>query len=478
MTDIRSALLEMVHRLPEWHPDPFCEDLIDDLPFVELDEDQEPEWPSFPKELFNRLPTLFQRMCDFFRVGYERDIFLIMSISVFSALIPQVRVYYGKEEGLNIYCIVIAPPGSGKGSAQRALRIGELADLRVFEKSKREREQWETDRAMGRTDKPRPPLKRIYVGANASHAGLVEAINNNDGKVLVYSTEALTWVNVMLAEWGQCEDIYLKGFHSEKIDQSRKGTFVRIPRPEISVCLTGTPGPSSQVFKSIEGGLLSRFLIYCYNAPPVFQNQFARDSDRELDNLLDTVAKMLDNANLALSRRTSPLQFLLSSMQESWVNDTFRAKLHDLHMAGVNSALYASVKRAALIAVRISGIFTFSRHIEKNTPLDEIEVVEATDDDVFAGITISEYCLKHAIRFANRFPGNAPEMSQKELDFLNALPPDTFATSEAVSIGKDLGVSRTWVFEHLKKYKKDRRLIWVAHGKYKKPEASEMSMEL
>ena len=111
-------------------------------------------------------------------------------------------------------------------------------------------------------EKPKAPIeKMLFLPANNSSSGMFQLLENNEGKGLIFETEADTLTGTFKQDYGDYSDGFRKAFQHETISYYRKtdSEYVEIKKPKLSTVLTGTPKQVFSLFPNAENGLFSRF---------------------------------------------------------------------------------------------------------------------------------------------------------------------------------------------------------------------------
>jgi len=204
-----------------------------------------------PQSVYDNLPGLLSDICEHFAVGFERDVFLTAAITVCSGILSNVIFHHrDKWYHLNLYALIVASAGSGKGDAGLAWNLAELIDDRVYKESEAAIAEWETlrdsvDAIKSRNKKlkpdakaepvpdlpARPPLRTLRIAVNSSARGFIDRLQANGGAGVLSDPELKTLNIARKQEWGDSE-VYLKGFQNEDVDLDRAGgVCIRIRKP-------------------------------------------------------------------------------------------------------------------------------------------------------------------------------------------------------------------------------------------------------
>lgn len=399
------------------------------------------ERSSIPQSVYDDLPACFGEICRHLGPAHERDLVLIGMLIVCSGILSNVEFFHrDRWYHLNLYALVTADTGSGKGDAGFAWKIAEKIEERLRSESLAERALWERRKSTAEAvrlrnrehtkkqealedlpDEIAEPLpKTLSIAANSSARGFIDRLIANGGMGIVFDTETKTLTIARNQEWGETE-AYLKGFHNEIITIDRKGGIpIRLLDPCFAAFLTGTPQATASLIPSAEDGLFSRFLHYWFKAPTVWRSQRPSDRDKARNEALARAAETMDSLHRALSAKEK-LLVTLSEPQWDQIDDTFRAVTNAMSVCKSDTVLHANVRRAALISARIASILAVLRAFEHGR-LPEGESIETSDADVRSGLAVAMTCLSHAIELAKTLKISADaHMNGPELTVYAAL---------------------------------------------------------
>ena len=424
--------------------------------------------PKIPLTVHNTLPKLLNEGSEAFNIHREKDVFLTTTLVILSGCLPEVQgVYAQRTVYPNLFCFVLAPPASGKGSMQSSKELADVYHNHVLNESKElkagyDREVREYKRktsAVNKKSNPEtdieppvePPFKVVYIPANTSSAKLYVHLQHNDEQGIICETEADTLGDVFKNEWGSYSDLLRKGFHHEKVSLSRKtnGEFVDINHPRISVALTGTPNQIFNIIPNAEDGLFSRFIFYAFRSDAGWVSP-APDPNRV--NLTDHFKGLGERVfQMVQFLEKHPTHIALTTEQWARLNVAFIDYLKDIaEFAGEEAT--SVIKRMGIILYRLCMVFTAIRKFE-NGDCDS-DLFCSDDDFENASILVDTY-IQHSILMFTNLPNQSAHHSfqttPKKQKFFDDLP-YTFQRKEAVEIGKAHGVKDRTVDNCLKNW--------------------------
>jgi hypothetical protein len=317
--------------------------------------------PDLPETVYTQLPEFLQQGTAVLR-GTDKDLFLLGALAALGPCLPNVRgSYAGSWTGPNIYIFVVAPAGAGKGALKWPERLFSKVHKLRRETAVRELAEWSEAAREARQNKEAEPLrpgpKTLAIPANVTKAALLEMMAANDGRGLIFESEADTLTDALKTDFGGFSDVLRKSFHGERLTAYRKGegVFFEVERPELSVLLSGTPGQVSRLMPSAENGLFSRFLFFRFRPVPEFMNPFieAADNDEYFETLADTVMQW----HTRLIEMKEPITFELTAQQRREFSDHFQ-RLKDEMADGIGLDWAGLVHRRAVLSFRIMMLFT------------------------------------------------------------------------------------------------------------------------
>lgn len=243
-------------------------------------------------------------------------------------------------------------------------------------------------------------------------------VAENEGRAIIFETEADTLSGAMGADFGNFGDFLRKGFQHEPVSAQRKGDrqYIDIERPAISIALTGTPGQLPRLMPTAEDGLVSRFIFYAFSQPPVWKDVSPR-AGKPLGGyfapLADELTRMIQAVPMPDEATTYPVQVVLTAGDWDKINEAGAAGLAEA-VSEAGAAGGSSAFRLGLIAWRIAGILTVLRCFENGeAPRAELE---ADPRDVNTAVRIMDTARAHALHVLATLPaapaGRSPKLAR------------------------------------------------------------------
>lgn len=422
--------------------------------------------PTIDEDVFNKIPGFFKECLVHTLNERERDILLLASITVVSAMLPEVTANYNRSRNwCNLFSVIIAPSGSSKGILTYAARLikyyHEQWDKKNDEKQKAYdkalREYEDSYLEAKRNKKPftgvkpsEPQMQYPLVPSQTSKSMLLTHLaNNRKCGTLMFETEADTLTSANKRDYGDFNDIMRKSYHHEMVSNSYKTNArpIYVSQPCLSLFLSGTPSQMAAFTPSLENGLFSRLLTYTFSMPPQWIDVLSEEANM-MDEDFDRLAMRMNNMALFLNQ--SPTRVMLTQGQRMRFTRMFKKLLIDNYLQG-NDDIQSVVKRYGLMTMRICMIFTA---IDKATMRSDTKEMYCSDDHFDAAMKIVSCCLEHSKLLATSLP-ESKDIQQElkypnRLDFLLDSLPEVFSISEALESGKKLNIPRATVHRLLK----------------------------
>jgi hypothetical protein len=418
--------------------------------------------PLIPTSVFENLPTFLKEICNITDLADEKDILLLGSIVTLSSCVPNVFGYYhNRKVFANLFLFITAQASAGKGMLTHCTRLVNPIQKRLRDESLLLKSQYERDyndyQAIKKTnpaaEKPqRPPEKMLFIPANNSASGVLQLLNDNNGKGLIFETEGDTLAYAFKSDYGNYSDAFRKAFHHETIRYYRKTDreFVDLEQPCLSAVLSGTPKQVQNLIPDAENGLFSRFMFYYLQMSSVWKDVFERKTENGLDEYFDVFGSRYYELFKELNSSIN-IEFTLTVSQQNQFNNTFehwQTKYETLLGFEYN----ATVRRLGLIAFRMALIFSVLRILETG---DLSRRIVCEERDFQNAIAITEVLVIHAKKVFSELPQTvvAPKRENREERFFNMLP-QTFTRKDYVSIAEKLEIPDKTAQNYIAKYLK------------------------
>uniref|UniRef100_UPI0040489371 DUF3987 domain-containing protein n=1 Tax=Algoriphagus sp. TaxID=1872435 RepID=UPI0040489371 len=387
--------------------------------------------PLFPKSLYPQLPEILKKITDHGRTDVEKDTFLIGSIAVFSACLPNI---YGIIDGdkifPNLYFYLVGKASAGKGKLNLCKLLVDPIHTELRNQTKLELKKFEEDlkliRSKGSKGKgiempSKPVEKMLFIPANSSASGAYQLLSDNNGSGLIFETEGDTLAFTFKTDYGNYSDGFRKAFHHEKISFYRKTEreYVEIQSPKLSTVLSGTPQQVTALIPSAENGLFSRFIFYYIELDPTFKNVFENASRKGLAEYFEPIG--LEYHEFYKKLKEGPeIWFKLTDLQVRDIFEFFK-EINSEYFLLLGKDYLATIRRLATSAVRFTMILSALRQMDKDTLDPELTCGE---QDFQIALSMVKVLIQHSEKVFNELPIEkqmTPRKNKRD-KFLESLP--------------------------------------------------------
>ena len=220
--------------------------------------------------------------------------------SVINALMPvlgtlasylQAPYYYdGRMHTTSFFSIIYAPPGTGKGFAERIINtMFEHLKIRDYVQQAREDIYMSVINRKGQNEKsPENPHTSLrIIPPKNSEAEFLETMQDNNGyHIFTYAAEMDSWAKGVRAAGGNKDDMIRIAWDNGEYGQQFKSpnTFKGTVALYWNVLITGTIQQLFSYFKNVENGLITRCSFTTienqeYASPPIWKEMNKKDRD-------------------------------------------------------------------------------------------------------------------------------------------------------------------------------------------------------
>ena len=164
----------------------------------------------------------------------------------------------------NLWCLISAPPSSGKGVLKHSRILGNYFELPEPEQDFSIDLEGFTDVTTTEEQEQKP---RFYIPANMSERYLLKQLELNNGVGCIHTTEIGQMLSALGQDWGNFSSGLCQAFHHEPLEQGRvqKGASqIIVEKPKMSIAASGVPRDAEELFKHRASGLSSRFIYYSW----------------------------------------------------------------------------------------------------------------------------------------------------------------------------------------------------------------------
>ncbi|GEO04470.1 hypothetical protein AAE02nite_21340 [Adhaeribacter aerolatus] len=410
--------------------------------------------PIIPSFVYQDLPNLLNRMCQAFNTDREKDTFLTGALVVLSGCFPVVSgLYDGVSVHTNLFGFIVAPAATGKGAMGWAKTIAlsyhkELSEEQYFPDQHGSQPSRGEDIERSELDVSAAP-KILFFPANSSAPSVISALNENDERGIIFESEADTLSATLSNDWGNYSDMLRKAFHHEAISYMRKtnNEYREIAKPQLSVCLSGTPGQVQRLIPNAEDGLFSRFIFYNFALQPKWRSvspYAGRVNLNEYFNLIQGEVLGL----IHLVNDNVRVNFTLQDEQWEHLDNTFSIWLDEV-TTSIGGNAGSAVKRLGLITFRIAMILSILRRAETGEIGEEME---CTETDFMIAMALAKTYRQHSFTMYKKMPQEKTDnrvnsISEKQAKYLEAQILKQFGLSNrkiAEKLNVTEGTIRNW----------------------------------
>lgn len=429
--------------------------------------------PNFPTHIYTQLPEILIESTDMFQDDTEKDVFLIGSIAVLSACLPNIEgIYFDEPVSPHLYAFITAPAGSGKGKLKWAKAFGQEIHKQIVQQSKAEYEEYEREMEeynnLNKTqkqgaEKPQEPKRKMFfIPANSSSSAFIQALADNDFKGLIFETEADTLANTLKQEWGNFSDILRKAFHHESTNMFRRkdNEHIEIEDPHLAIALSGTPKQVHNMMPDVENGLFSRFLYYAFEDYSDFKNPFVSHRSVNYVSFFEEKGKRIFDLNQMLSQQPKPISFEFSQEQGEDFTNQFKV-LFTRNKMLVGNDFNANSRRLGLVTFRIAMVLSALRILETG---DISNPIICSQTDYQTALDIVFTLEKHALAVFQNLPNN--NLKGVKLKFFEALPKE-FNRQGYLGSANKLGIKEKTAEKYISQFR-ETKLLSHEHNKYTK----------
>lgn len=434
---------------------------------------------NFANKVRDKLPMLLRDIVDKSVSAEDADMLLVGAMATISATLPNVYGVYDRRKVYpNLYFFVSAEASVGKGRLALCkelvkpihceLRTQYAVEVEMIRKALEEKGK--------RTDgiEIRVPQKALFLPANASSTAVYQTLNDNGGRGLIFETEGDTLANMLKQDYGNFSDGLRKAFHHEMVSYMRRKEreWVEIEEPQLSVVLAGTPRQILNLIPDAENGLFSRFIVLRMSLNEMWKNVFATEVGCESDDeVFAEFGRRFFRFYKHLCDLDGEIKFVLTRAQEEQFNHHF-AQLQAGMINREGYDMVASVRRLGLITFRLAMILSALRLEGEEIDCKRQLICSSEDFDV--AIEMTKALVTHAVEVYHEMGENAEnaklqggvKLIQKQ-ELYNRLSVD-FTLVDALTIGRDMGVSERTVNNYLREMMAENIVKRVKHGVYEK----------
>ena len=439
----------------------------------------EEQMPTLPDAVFDTIPVFLKHITEVANTKEERDILLLGSLVTLSVAFPKLFGKYGDNTvNANLFIFIAAKASAGKGILIHCRKLVQPIHLAIRQQAKIMKQQFEADLQEYNTNKKKesniekpqtPPQKMLFIPGNNSSTGFFELLNDSEGRGIIFETEADTLSKSFKSEHGNFSDGLRNAFQHEPHSYYRRTDkeLVEIPRPCLSVMLSGTPKQVQTLIPSAENGLFSRFMFYVMNMKLIWKDVFASKTENGLDVHFDKLGNEFYSLYQTLQANPD-INFSLTDSQQLQFNKFF-GKMQTLYVNIQEEDIISSVRRLGLIAFRIMMIFSALRIMEDGNIEQNIYCNDTDFQNTLDMITI---LVKHSSYVYSQIAQETykPKPKHKKEQFLENLPYH-FNRQTYVAVAKGLDITDKSAQRYISDFIKAGIIQSDVHNKYTNPNA-------
>jgi hypothetical protein len=365
----------------------------------------------------------------------------------------------------NLYTLVLAPAGAGKGAMTDALGIVKKIEREVHEESLRKLREYKLARQNGEDDGHallKPTMKAAVIAGNTSGAMLLKQVfdNGEDTPSIIFETEIDVLTNASNAEFGNFSATIRQGFHNETMRVARiaDGGQRQIELPKLVLCLSGTHDQFFRLITNAEDGLFSRFMIVTFDGGKEWEDVKPCDACVNRVDVLNSIGEM---GYLFFRFCVEKERYVkLTSAQWEKLNHFGRANLEFSTEQQIGAD--ANIKRHGLMVFKLAMTFTMLRGYEAGS--EEAELV-CTDGDFELALELIRLSYQNSLELLEHFPATGKEIQNMAGELYRKLP-ESFSTDTALKLGRELRKGERTVKRYLEQFVDQNLIERESHGKY------------
>lgn len=410
--------------------------------------------PFIKSIVYENLPKQLKYACEYFKEGRERDVFLISALCTISGGMSFMKMNHGGDWVFpNLWCLISAPPSSGKGVLKHSRILGNYFEIPQPIQDISIQLEGFTDVKTTEEQEQKP---RFYIPANMSERYLLKQLELNNGIGCIHTTEIGQMLSALGQDWGNFSSGLCQAFHHEPLEQGRvqKGASqIIVEKPKMSITASGVPRDAEELFKHRASGISSRFIYYSWEQPFKYVSQRSKVFNYEeiLKPVAEEIASILNDRNNVECALTQKQEDEIDKLGHQWAEKYG-------HFEWASEA----IPRPLLYIKKIAMVFTALSTHQDNTK------VRVTDAHFEAAISlVRDTFFPYALKLYNQKSDIA------ESNFINILwndLPDEFSRNELIEVARneEYMVNEKTLRRHRDKAVEAGILEKVNHNKWRK----------
>ena len=416
-------------------------------------EEEEIKLPLISQDIYDNLPQVLKDLTKPFE-GRTRDVLLTSLLSTISIFFSNVKSHYyqGNEIYNNIYTLVVANSAMGKSIMKKAPII--LHDLihQNHEDYLKKKNYYNLLSAEDKKNTDVPVESVLVFGGDTTRPALIKYLLINNGKMLMFDTEADSLTDNKKSDYGDLTTFIRKGIGNEqwvKVIKTEESVF--IPVLKNNICISGTPDQVPKLIGTEGGnnGTLNRFIIYIWDEEPVLIDPHINIGSN--DNFKQIGSKLNEFYHKYFTDEDCFVFELTEDQKLKFFN-----KISTNHSDILNwedNSVDGILKRHYLYAKKLMITFTCLRLFElgysndlfnSNEKMPNVDLykelnrnIEISDDDFDTIFKLIEIYIKHSIHAFNPFIKDKDIVNKKswKKELFDLLPKE-FSRTDLVQLGK------------------------------------------
>jgi len=432
--------------------------------------------PYIPEEVYEKLPRLLKEPCEKFSDHRERDLFLTSALGTISGCLPGYHFVHDlKKYYANLFVFISAPAASGKSRMNYAKLLVYAIDEKLKQENRAKKESHQmalsdyyslsADEKAKQMKPDEPDLNYLFIPANSSSAAMTDLLKKNEGRGIIFESEADTLSNTFEKDWANYSDNLRKSYEHEDILQNRKGidNYVYIQNPRISIVLSGTPMQLVNLIKSHENGLFSRFIYYTYTKKPKWKKVFSNTQYVDISEYFKRVSFEYLRIYEYCESKEIQFQWNQHSLELGVHLDNLFSRWTNNYTELLGEDISSTIFRLGVTITRISAILSLLRDWQES---HFESTVYGSKEIMNISLQICEVYLNHAFSVYGNLPENKILNHQKSI-FFSKLPED-FKRNDIQPILQEFSITERTLSRYLKEFTEKKLLENYSHGCYRK----------
>lgn len=413
------------------------------------------------------------------------DMLYLSLLTMAGYAMPNYVVQHGvpaHEYHPNLMTLVVAPPASGKGIMNLSKQL-----VMPIHKELRKKSEILALLAVAQKSPEATPELTAFIPGNCSNNAFLQLLLDNDGRGVMLETEMDVLSQTWRRDYGNYSAAFRQAFEHETISKARKMQgegFVEVPHPELSVLLSGTMNQLKPLLQSKENGLASRFVCYSVEKIVPFREEViikqGEENGEDVGALYAEIGEEMQRMYHWLNGQKTTCEYRLTAKQADQLRDVFSTDyMETMELLEMPLTFDPVMKRLVVSVLRIGMIVRMLRYWEDEVSeklangekVDVPEVLECTDEEFEALVTIAEVLVYHAITVHGMLPEEDELHVEKTTDPSSELlerMPNQFTTAEAKAEGEKMGIAARTVERYIQNWTGEKQIVNLKKGFFRK----------